>query len=86
MNFRFTRHALDQMRERRIPINFVENICLNPEQKLPQSGGRVVHQSRVEIDQGKIHLIRVLIDPNDQPPAVVTVYKTSKIEKYWRLS
>jgi hypothetical protein len=27
--------------------------------------------------------VRVVVDEDDEPPAVVTVYRTSKIEKYW---
>ena len=84
MNFRITRHAFDEMKRRGIPQETVEGVCTAPEQKVPQPGGRIVHQSRIEVEPGKIHLVRVFIDPNDNPPAVITVYRTSKIEKYWR--
>jgi hypothetical protein len=33
---------------------------------------------------GKEYLFRVVIDTQYSPPEVVTVYKTSKITKYWR--
>jgi uncharacterized protein YuzE len=30
-----------------------------------------------------MYLLRVVVDEDDLPPAIVTVYRTSKIEKYW---
>jgi hypothetical protein len=86
MNFRFTRHALEELQRRGIPQELAEGVCAAPEQQIAQPGGRVVYQSRVEVEPGKIYLVRVFIDPADNPPAVITVYRTSKIEKYWRTS
>ncbi len=44
-----------------------------------------VYQSRLELgDPPKTYLFRVFVDVDRQPPDVVTVYRTSKIEKYWR--
>jgi hypothetical protein len=31
-----------------------------------------------------VSLLRVFVDVDRDPPEVVTVYRTSKIEKYWR--
>ena len=41
--------------------------------------GRVVSQKII----GK-YLYRVFVDIDIEPAVIVTVYKTSKIEKYWR--
>ena len=30
------------------------------------------------------YLLRVFVDTDREPPEVVTVYRTSKITKYWR--
>ena len=30
------------------------------------------------------YLVRVFVDLDRDPPEVVTVYRTSKIDKYWR--
>lgn len=84
MNVRFTSHSLEEMQRRGIPRDLAEQVCAQPEQTIPQSSGRVVLQSRIEFEPGKTYLVRVFVDPNDQPPAVVTVYRTSKIQKYWR--
>lgn len=40
-------------------------------------------QSRIEL-KGRIYLVRVFVDIDRVPPEVVTAYRTSKIEKYWR--
>jgi len=42
----------------------------------------VVLQARAE-PEGKVYLIRVVVDVDRQPAEVVTVYRTSKIAKYW---
>jgi len=30
------------------------------------------------------YLVRVFVDVDRSPPEVVTVYRTSKVERYWR--
>ncbi len=32
---------------------------------------------------GKVYLLRAMVNETANPPVVVTVYRTSKIEKYW---
>lgn len=33
---------------------------------------------------GKTYLLRVMVNATREPPVVVTVYRTSKIARYWR--
>ena len=33
---------------------------------------------------GKMYLLRAVVATDKNPPVVVTVYRTSKVEKYWR--
>ena len=40
------------------------------------------YQSHVTINN-KPYLLRVMVEESKQPPVVVTVYRTSKISKYW---
>lgn len=77
-----TDHADEQMRRRGIGIDVVRSILLDPEQVLEVRPGRVVLQSRMNID-GRRQLVRVFIDVDESPMLVVTVYRTSKIDKYW---
>jgi hypothetical protein len=45
--------------------------------------GRDVLQSRIVL-AGKMDLLRVFVDVDRDPAEVVTVYRTSRIAKYWR--
>ena len=40
--------------------------------------------AKVDFGEGKIFLIRAIVDDTIIPATVVTVYRTSKIAKYWR--
>ena len=81
-SFRFTTHALDELKERQIAKSIVLKVLENPGQVVPAYGGRKCYQSKVKIT-GKEYLIRVIVDEQTDPFAVVTAYRTSKIDKYW---
>ncbi|MGH8657710.1 MAG: DUF4258 domain-containing protein [Gammaproteobacteria bacterium] len=72
MKVRFSKHD-----------DIVQGVLAAPAQKVPEHGAIVCYQSIVEIDQ-KPYLVRVMVNETASPPTVVTVYRTSKIEKYWR--
>jgi hypothetical protein len=38
----------------------------------------------MDLGKGTPYLVRVIVDDTVMPVQVVTVYKTSKIKKYWR--
>jgi hypothetical protein len=48
-----------------------------------ESAGQDVVQSRIAL-AGKTYLLRVFVDIDRDPAEVVTVYRTSRIAKYWR--
>jgi len=83
INYAVTPHAAFEMERRGIAENIVKDVLNQPEQKLPVRPGREVLQSRIAI-AGKAYLIRVVVDVDRDPAEVVTVYRTSKITKYWR--
>lgn len=70
------------MERRGIPRDLLEPVLAAPEQKVPELGGVVCYQSKVTMD-GKVYLLRAMVNETANPPVVVTVYRTSKIEKYW---
>ena len=75
------------MVRRQISESDVARVLSGPEQIEPAREGREVYQLRLEIGEPpKTYLLRVFVDINRQPPEVVTVYRTSKIGKYWRTS
>jgi len=78
-----TDHARSEMLRRQIPLAWIESVMASPEQVTPGFGNRSVYQSRV-VAEGKTYLVRLIVEDGQSPPTVVTVYRTSKIEKYWR--
>ena len=83
MNFRFSDHAKEEVKRRRITIDMVNSVLDNPEQVLQVEMGREVYQSKIDFGAGKIYLVRVIVEDCNDEPVVVTVYRTSKINKYW---
>ena len=55
----------------------------NPEQRHAEPDGTHILQSRFVAENGRMYLLRLILTPDD-PPMVVTLYRTSKIAKYWR--
>ena len=85
MDFRLSRHAEWEMTRRGIPPELVHAVMDQPEQRIvDESGtGRWIFQSRLAFEDGKIYLVRVVVDEDEDPPVIITAYRTSKIEKYW---
>ena len=85
MDFRFSRHAQWEMTRRGIPLALVQAVLDSPEQRLADEShtGRWIYQSRLQQEDGKMYLLRVVVDEDEYPPMIVTAYWTSKIEKYW---
>ena len=85
-NYRLTEHAQDQMARRQISQDDVADVLAAPEQIQAVRQGRNVYQSRIKTGKPpKRYLLRVFIDIDREPPEVVTVYRTGKITKYWRV-
>lgn len=84
-DFVFTDHALIEMARREISQEHVRNVLANPEQTEMVREGRVVYQAKYDMGEPlRTYILRVFVDIDRKPPYVVTVYRTSKIEKYWR--
>lgn len=83
MTFRFSKHVVEELDNRKIPRRLVEQVLRSPEQKFPELEDITCYQSRVEIS-GKQYLLRAMVNEALNPPVVVTVYRSSKISKYWR--
>ena len=86
-DFVFTDHALAEMARRDIAKEEVTAVLAVPGQVEEVRAGRIVSQARLEIgNPPKTYLLRVFIDVDFKPCRIVTVYRTSKVEKYWRQS
>ena len=79
MTFYFSKHALEQMKLRGISKKMVEEMLANPNE-IKEENNKKVYQSLVE--HGK-YLIRCIVNHRKNPQTIITVYKTSKINKYY---
>ena len=79
-SFVWTNHAIMEAARRGIASHEVQRVLDAPGQKHVVRLGREVWQS-FTVDG---YLLRVFIDVDRFPPEIVTVYRTSKISKYWR--
>lgn len=70
------------MERRSILLPWVESALEKPDQIIPERGSLKAYQSKREIG-GKMFLVRAVVDDGVDRAVVVTVYRTSKIEKYW---
>jgi hypothetical protein len=82
-NYIVTSHAAFEIQRRRIDEGAVHRVLAAPEQRHAARPGRDVLQSRIAL-AGKMYLLRVFVDIDRDPAEVVTVYRTSRIAKYWR--
>ena len=81
----FSEHALWEMARRSITKDEVNSVLNAPEQREEIRLGRCVYQSRLTYGEPpKVYLLRVFVEIDRMPPEVVTVYRTSKVKKYWR--
>jgi hypothetical protein len=78
----FSPHAMEQMIERQIEAAQVRAVLEAPEAVLDVRPGRVVAQGVIEPTPGRKYLLRVFADIDRKPAEIVTVYRTSKIDKY----
>ena len=83
MHFKLTDHARKELVRRQIPQSVLDMVLARPEQIVPETAGRKAYQSKIDI-HGKMFLIRAIVDDTVSPTVVITVYRTSKISKYWR--
>ncbi len=79
-NYILSNHALTQMENRDVSIEIIKKVIENPLETYEEDGLRV-YQDVIKFSE-KNYLVRVYVNENKQPPVIVTLYKTSKIDKY----
>ena len=72
------------MKRRGISPDVVEQVLRNPGQIVEGYGNKKAYQSIIDFENDKSYLVRVIVDTLTDPLMVVTVYRTSKIDKYWK--
>ena len=85
MSFVFSNHALEQMQRRGIKQKDVEITIQQPDQVLSDTENTdiTIYQSLLN-ENGQMFLLRVFINKMKQPNVVVTLYRTTKIQKYYK--
>jgi hypothetical protein len=84
MDFYISRHAEEQCERRGISSEILDAVLQNPEQVIEEDEGKRIYQSQVDFETGKNYLIRAVVSEKTKPAIVITVYKTSQINRYWR--
>lgn len=82
MEILFTSHARKQIAERRLSEEAVGELLQNPGQMYEEEGVWLL-QARYS-EEGKEYLLRAVARRESDRWIVLTAYKTSKTEKYWR--
>ena len=78
---KFSKHALEQIAVRGIPVEVAQSVLINLQQIITESGKKI-YQSIVNFEDDD-YLVRVIVNAEIEPNLVITVYKTSKIKKYY---
>jgi hypothetical protein len=76
-----SKHALEQMKLRNISEADALDVISNPENIIAQDGLKV-YQKVLQVEN-KSYLFRIFVNDLVNPNMVVTVYRTSKISKYY---
>jgi len=79
----FTKYAELQAQERKINYRDILDTLKSPGQVLSAKKGRKIVQKKLNRGEEE-GLLRVIFEEKVNAKVVVTVYWTSKIEKYWR--
>jgi hypothetical protein len=84
LNYLISQHAREEMLRRSIPLELLDQVLSEPQQIIAGRGNLKAYQSQVDFGGGKMFLLRVIVDDTLNPAIIITVYRTSKIGKYWR--
>ena len=83
MDYKLSAHAEDELIIRDIPRALLDSTLQSPQQIIDQEASVKVYQSKVLIGTTTF-LLRAVVAHDTDPPLVITVYRTTKIDRYWR--
>ena len=63
-----SKHAQGEIVRRQIRRGWLESVLENPQQRVPQPGGKEIFQSRLEAEDGIMHLVRAVVAIDKEPP------------------
>lgn len=77
-------HARERLVEREIDLKLVQAALKQPDQVILLGGRKIIHKRYHDSRRHKEYLLRVFIEEYAEEQVIRTVYRTSKISKYWR--
>ena len=80
-SFRFSNHAEERLVSRGLSKQIVIEVLDNPDRIIRLDSSLSIHQ-KIFVESSKRVLYRVFVNHDLDPNLIVTVYKTSKLEKY----
>ena len=69
---------------RQIPEALLDRVLTAPDQIVEERDHTKAYQSKLDFGNRRVFLLRAIVADQKDPAVVVTVYLTSKIDKYWR--
>ncbi|MCF8244483.1 MAG: DUF4258 domain-containing protein [Saprospiraceae bacterium] len=82
MDYIFSKHSLERLDERQIPIEVANEIISKPDEVIESHDGLTIFQGIKTFHGGKNYLVRIYVNTKVDPSIVVTAFRTTKIEKY----
>ena len=84
MDIIFTEHASFTVKRRGISKKIIREFVMHPQQSFSSETGRITIQGKYNDEiEGKDMLLRIIGIKKSGSFKIITVYKTSKIDKYW---
>jgi hypothetical protein len=81
-DFIFSKHAEEQMLRRGISHKIVMAVMSQPEETLVDDTTIMIFQSLIK-EENRWFLLRIFVNESKTPHEIITLYKTSKIKKYY---
>ena len=78
-----TEHTKKRLKKRNIDISELMDCLKRPDQITLGKKGRLIYQKKLPLN-GKRKLLRVVVIRNKDLVKAISIYKTSKFDKYWK--
>ena len=85
MDIIISEHAKFEANRRHIDLELILSTARNPQQKIPGKKNRIIYQSKYydKINEREM-LLRVIAKQTPDELKIISVYKTTKLNKYWK--
>lgn len=84
MKITYFPHAPERLKARKITLDEIKIALDTPDESFGNEMGLVVHKIMENTSISKKYLLRVFYFKRENELEIISAYKTSKIEKYWR--